>query len=59
MLTQISPGTLADTFMRALEEADVIISTGGVSMGEKDYIKPILSQLGAKIHFGRVRMKPG
>ncbi|KAI9025021.1 MoaB/Mog domain-containing protein [Phycomyces nitens] len=44
----------------ALEEADVIITTGGVSMGEADYMKPILEQkLNAKIHFGRVLMKPG
>lgn len=39
--------------------ADVIISTGGVSMGDKDYIKPALDELGYRIHFGRVNMKPG
>ncbi|KAG0165198.1 hypothetical protein DFQ30_008843 [Apophysomyces sp. BC1015] len=44
----------------ALNMVDVLISTGGVSMGEADYIKPILEQkLGATIHFGRVLMKPG
>lgn len=41
-------------------KADVIISTGGVSMGELDLLKPIIQQrLGGKIHFGRVTMKPG
>ncbi|KAK0408102.1 hypothetical protein QR680_003775 [Steinernema hermaphroditum] len=36
-----------------------IITTGGVSMGEKDHIKGVLTALGCKIHFGRVAMKPG
>jgi len=39
--------------------ADVIISSGGVSMGEKDYLKAVLKSVGANIHFGRVFMKPG
>ena len=38
--------------------ADVIITTGGVSMGNKDFIKPILEKLGT-IHFGKICMKPG
>ncbi|CAO3683512.1 unnamed protein product [Umbelopsis vinacea] len=44
----------------SLDKVDVLITTGGVSMGELDLLKPILEQkLGAIIHFGRVRMKPG
>eukprot|EP01006_Ploeotia_vitrea_P027055 TRINITY_DN59935_c0_g1_i1.p1 TRINITY_DN59935_c0_g1~~TRINITY_DN59935_c0_g1_i1.p1 ORF type:complete len:635 (-),score=71.57 TRINITY_DN59935_c0_g1_i1:106-2010(-) len=39
--------------------ADMVITSGGVSMGELDLIKPILLKLGAEIHFGRVSMKPG
>ncbi|KAF3844436.1 hypothetical protein F7725_007599 [Dissostichus mawsoni] len=40
--------------------ADVIITSGGVSMGEKDYLKQVLDiDLHAQIHFGRVFMKPG
>lgn len=38
---------------------DVVISTGGVSMGEKDYVKSVLKSFGADIKFGRVNMKPG
>lgn len=39
---------------------DYLITSGGVSMGEKDYIKPVIQQkLNGKIHFGRIRMKPG
>jgi gephyrin len=39
-----------------LEKADVIITSGGVSMGELDLLKPLLLGLGT-IHFGRVEMK--
>ncbi|PWY89048.1 hypothetical protein BO70DRAFT_359364 [Aspergillus heteromorphus CBS 117.55] len=40
--------------------ADVIITTGGVSMGELDLLKPTIERsLGGTIHFGRVAMKPG
>ncbi|TGZ82441.1 molybdenum cofactor synthesis domain-containing protein [Ascodesmis nigricans] len=39
---------------------DVIITTGGVSMGELDLLKPTIEQsLKGTIHFGRVAMKPG
>ncbi|KAL4964058.1 bifunctional molybdopterin adenylyltransferase MobB/molybdopterin molybdotransferase MoeA family protein [Aspergillus stella-maris] len=39
---------------------DVIITTGGVSMGELDLLKPTIERsIGGTIHFGRVSMKPG
>jgi molybdopterin molybdotransferase len=41
-----------------LEAADVLITSGGVSMGTRDLIKPILERL-MTIHFGRVSFKPG
>ncbi|KAI8070695.1 hypothetical protein BC940DRAFT_295344 [Gongronella butleri] len=51
---------LETAFREAADNVDVIISTGGVSMGEADWIKPVLQQrLGATLHFGRVHMKPG
>jgi len=44
----------------ALTVSDIVVTTGGVSMGEKDLLKEILvADLGAIIHFGRVQMKPG
>ena len=48
---------------RAIDEAinggaDVLITSGGVSMGSKDYIKPILERKGT-VHFGKICMKPG
>lgn len=44
----------------ALKRVDVLITTGGVSMGELDLLKPTIERrLGGTIHFGRVAMKPG
>jgi len=41
-----------------LEECDIIVTSGGVSMGEKDLIKPFLESKG-EILFGWLNMKPG
>lgn len=42
------------------EEADVVITTGGTSMGVSDLLKPCIErELKGIIHFGRVEMKPG
>lgn len=38
--------------------SDVVITSGGVSMGDLDLVKPLLSEL-AEVHFRRVFMKPG
>lgn len=38
--------------------ADVLLTTGGVSMGDKDFVKPLLGRRG-EIFFGKVCMKPG
>ncbi|XP_076310110.1 molybdenum cofactor synthesis protein cinnamon isoform X2 [Tachypleus tridentatus] len=51
---------LVKKLKKAFEVADVIVSSGGVSMGEKDILKQVLEDsFGAKILFGRVFMKPG
>lgn len=42
----------------AAEQADVVISSGGVSVGEADYIKEILREIG-QVGFWKVAMKPG
>ncbi len=41
-----------------IAQADVLLTSGGVSMGTRDLIKPILAELGT-IHVGRVKFKPG
>ena len=51
-------GTLGATIERGLAEADVLLTSGGVSMGQLDLVKPYLASRGT-IHFGRVRTKPG
>ncbi|KXJ85509.1 gephyrin [Microdochium bolleyi] len=54
------PGTLEETLRDALRRCDLVITTGGVSMGELDLLKPTIERsLGGTIHFGRVAMKPG
>lgn len=45
--------------VKAMKECEIIISSGGVSMGDKDFVKPLMKELGLQIHFGRVNMKPG
>ena len=45
-------------FRAALSEADALITSGGVSVGEHDIVKNVLEKLG-KINFWRVAMKPG
>jgi molybdopterin molybdotransferase len=39
--------------------ADVLISSGGVSVGEFDFVKQVLGELGVVEHFSKVAMKPG
>ncbi len=51
-----------DEIVGALGEAsaaDVVIASGGVSVGEFDFVKAALDQLGAELRFWRVAMKPG
>lgn len=52
------PEQLRQTFIKADSEADVVISSGGVSVGEADYTKTILDELG-EIGFWKLAIKPG
>jgi molybdopterin molybdotransferase len=52
------PVALKRAMQDALAVADVLITSGGVSMGTRDLIKPLLAELG-EIHFGRIAFKPG
>jgi molybdopterin molybdotransferase len=49
---------LRDAFRTASEKADLVITTGGVSVGEADYVKQIVEEMG-EIHFWKIAMKPG
>jgi gephyrin len=53
-------GALESTLRSSLRKVDILVTTGGVSMGELDLLKPTVERsLGGQIHFGRVSMKPG
>lgn len=52
------PSALRKAFNTAMQWADVVISTGGVSVGDADYTKEILAELG-EIDFWKIAMKPG
>lgn len=52
------PAQLRAAFIRADEEADVLITTGGVSVGEADFTKQLLDELG-EIGFWKLAIKPG
>jgi molybdenum cofactor synthesis domain-containing protein len=51
-------GDLEATIERGLAKADVLLTSGGVSMGQLDLVKPYLAKRGT-VHFGRVNTKPG
>ncbi|KZT66051.1 hypothetical protein DAEQUDRAFT_489147 [Daedalea quercina L-15889] len=45
---------------KGLERADLLLTTGGTSMGASDLLKPVIERhLAGTIHFGRVKVKPG
>ncbi|MEO1938531.1 MAG: molybdopterin molybdotransferase MoeA, partial [Sulfurimonas sp.] len=50
---------LMDTFEQALESSDILVSTGGVSVGDYDFVKDIVPRLGAEIVYKGVGIKPG
>jgi len=51
-------GPLRKLVVDALREVDVLVTSGGVSVGTHDLIKPLLESLG-DVHVGRVKLKPG
>ena len=53
------PEAIAAHVRTALSEADVLLISGGVSVGEHDHVKPVLAAEGVEELFWRVRLKPG
>jgi molybdopterin molybdotransferase len=54
----------ADAFLAALQRAlaagaEVVLSTGAVSMGRYDFVPDALRSIGARLHFHKVRIRPG
>ncbi|GAA3314573.1 hypothetical protein GCM10020331_007440 [Ectobacillus funiculus] len=64
--TPIYAGKLIDDFeacyeaiSKVLEDVDILVTTGGVSVGDFDYLPAIYEQLGAKVLFNKIAMRPG
>lgn len=53
------PEDLKRAIAQAIAEADMVLSSGGVSVGDYDYVDEILATLGAEIHIRSVAVKPG
>ena len=53
------PGETRAVLADALESADVVIVSGGVSVGPHDHVKPALAELGVEERFWGVRLRPG
>ncbi len=53
------PEILQQTIAKAITTTDFLLSTGGVSVGDYDYVEDILTKLGAEIHIHSVAVKPG
>ena len=51
--------TLSTTLEKILSQSDIVITTGGVSMGQKDFLPNIFSELEIECHFHKVAQKPG
>ena len=58
-LTDDETSSLAQRLSDAAEHCDVIVTSGGVSMGVYDFTKSALAKLGAELFFEKVALKPG
>jgi molybdopterin molybdotransferase len=57
----IARDTLAslDEFIAASEGADILVTSGGASVGDHDLVRPALEKAGAKLNFYKIAMRPG
>lgn len=53
------PAVLTETLKIAMEQSDIVITAGGVSVGEHDYVRRCWQELGMTERFWRVAIKPG
>jgi molybdopterin molybdotransferase len=54
-----NPDLLRETIRKAINSSAIVLSTGGVSVGDYDYIEGILGELGGEILIGSVAIQPG
>jgi molybdopterin molybdotransferase len=53
------PTELRVAIQQAINSADIVLSTGGVSVGDYDYVDRVLAELGGQIHLTAVAVRPG
>ncbi|AKG21737.1 molybdopterin molybdotransferase MoeA [Calothrix sp. 336/3] len=53
------PEALTAVISQAISQADIVISSGGVSVGEYDYVEQVIKSLGGEVSVASVAMKPG
>jgi len=51
--------TITKKISNALEKSDIVVTTGGVSVGDFDFVKDVIYELGCEVVFKGVRVKPG
>ena len=61
VLLGIAPDNLAETIahMKRAHEADILVTTGGASVGDHDLVRPALEALGMTLDFWKLAMRPG
>lgn len=57
-ITRDDPGDIRERLRPGLE-SDILMTTAGVSVGDHDYLRPVLEGLGMELRFWRIRMRPG
>jgi len=51
--------SILDSVKEALAQSDIVVTTGGVSVGDFDFVKDVIVELGCEVLFKGVRVKPG
>lgn len=51
--------TCFEAVQNAIDKVDILVTTGGVSVGDYDYLPAIYEKLGAEVLFNKVKMRPG
>lgn len=54
-----TPEATRDALIRAADNRDIVITSGGVSMGDYDLVKAALKEIGAETYFDKVMIRPG
>ncbi len=52
------PGSLRDHLARAMD-CDLLVTTAGISVGEHDYLRSVMEDMGGELRFWKLRMRPG